>query len=177
MITIKNLHFQPFISKTDIEQRIQQLAEQINQDYAEKTPLFVAVLNGSFMFASDLMKKINIPCEITFVRVASYQLTASSGDVKEILGLKENIENRDIIIVEDIVDTGITMAEIRRQLLAKSPKSLKIATLLSKPTAHQVKMKLDYVGFEIENRFVLGYGLDYDGLGRNLAEIYVLASS
>jgi len=174
MLTINNKPFVPFISAQAIQTRVQELANQINQDYADKKPLLVVVLNGAFLFAADLMKSLTIPCEITFIRVASYTATESTGQLKQILGLNESIANRDLIVVEDIVDTGLTIYEVREQLRAQSPASIAIATLLFKPAAVRKLIDLRYVGFEIENRFVLGYGLDYDGLGRNTREILVL---
>jgi hypoxanthine phosphoribosyltransferase len=174
MKQIKDKQFVPFIEKETINERIKALGQQINQDYKGQNPLLIGVLNGAFMFIGELFKHIEIDCEITFIRVASYNSTESSGQVKQILGLKENIAGRPCIIVEDIVDTGLTMQEVLGQLAAQKPDSLKIMTLLFKPTALKVPLKIDYVGFEIENRFVVGYGLDYDGLGRNLDGIYVL---
>ena len=173
-IQVHDKHFEVFIEKSIIEKRIIELAFQINQDYEGKRPLFLAILNGSFMFAAELMKSVSVSCEITFLRVSSYQATESSGKVVEILGLTENIEGRDIIVVEDIVDTGLTMIEIKHQLLAQNPASLSIVTLFQKPEALKQPIDIQYVGFEIENKFVLGYGLDYDGLGRNLGDLYVL---
>ena len=174
MITIKDKTFVPFIPAQAIQERIQELAKQINQEYANKQPLIVVVLNGAFLFAADLAKHITIPCEITFIRVASYAATESSGQLKQILGLNENVEGRDLIVVEDIVDTGLTLRDVCAQLQAMGPASLSIATLLFKPAALKESLDLHYVGFEIENRFVLGYGLDYDGLGRNTQDIFVL---
>ncbi|MBN8822896.1 MULTISPECIES: hypoxanthine phosphoribosyltransferase [unclassified Spirosoma] len=173
-MTVNDKTFVPFIPAESIQSRIQELASQINQDYADKKPLLVVILNGAFLFAADLMKNLTIPCEITFLRVSSYKGTSSTGQLKEILGLTEPIANRDLIVIEDIVDTGRTLNDICEQLRAFQPSSLTIATLLFKPEALLKPMKLDYVGFEIENRFVLGYGLDYDGLGRNSADILVL---
>lgn len=154
--------------------RVQELARQINEEYANKEPLLVVVLNGAFVFAADLVKNLTIPCQITFIRVASYMATESGGQVKQILGLTDDIANRDLIIVEDIVDTGLTMTELCNQFRAKGPASIAIATLLFKPSALKQPLKLQYVGFEIENRFVLGYGLDYDGLGRNTPDLLVV---
>jgi len=173
-IQIHDKHFEVFIEKSIIEKQIIELASRINQDYEGKCPLFLAILNGSFMFAAELMKSVNVDCEITFLRVSSYQATESTGKVHQILGLLENIENRDVIVVEDIVDTGLTMIEIKQQLLAQNPASLSIVTLFQKPEALNQPIDIQYVGFEIENKFVLGYGLDYDGLGRNLTDLYVL---
>ena len=174
MKQIKDKYFVPFIEPKPLQARIKALAQEVNKDYAGKNPLLIGVLNGSFMFVGDLFKSIDIECEITFIRVSSYQSTESTGKVKQILGLKEDIQNRDIIIVEDIVDTGMTMQEILGQLASNNPASIRVMTLLFKPTALKVPLKLDYVGFEIENKFVVGYGLDYDGFGRNLDAIWVL---
>jgi hypoxanthine phosphoribosyltransferase len=175
-MTINDKTFVPFIAADTIQQRISELAGQINQQYAGKTPLIVVVLNGAFLFAADLMKRLTVSCEVTFIRVASYTGTGSTGQLKEILGLKESIEGRDLIVIEDIVDTGLTICDVCDQLNAKNPASLAIATLLFKPKALKKPVDLQFVGFEIENKFVLGYGLDYDGLGRNTDEILVLAS-
>jgi hypoxanthine phosphoribosyltransferase len=172
---VKDKHFTPFIERAQIEHRIAELGQQISADYADKFPLFVVVLNGAFMFAADLLKSITIPCEITFVRVSSYAKTSSTGQVREILGLKDPIEARHIIIVEDIVDTGLTMSELLFQLSVQKPESIQVATLLFKPAALKTPLNVRYVGFEIENRFVVGYGLDYDEQGRNLDAIYVVA--
>lgn len=174
MLTIKDKTFVPLIPAEAIQSRIRELAEKINQEYADKQPLLVVILNGAFLFAADLAKHLTIPCEITFLRVSSYKGTESTGQLKEILGLSESITGRDLILIEDIVDTGKTLSDICDQLRAKNPASLAIATLLFKPEALQKPLDLQYVGFEIENRFVLGYGLDYDGLGRNTANILVL---
>lgn len=174
MLTIKDKTFVPFISHDQLQHRIAELAGQINQDYKDTCPLLVVVLNGAFLFAADLMKNLTIECEITFIRVASYEQTSSTGVVKQILGLKESVANRHLILVEDIVDTGFTIANLRQQLLAQSPASLNVATLLFKPDALKENVELKYIGFSIKNRFVVGYGLDYDGLGRNAKDILVL---
>lgn len=175
MIHIRDKSFVPFLSVETLQSRIQELAAQINEDYRDKDPLFIGVLNGAFVFLSDLFKCIEIPCEVTFVRVASYQSMHSTGKVKQILGLQEDLKERHVILVEDIVDTGLTMQQITQQILGLQPASLAIVTLLHKPEALEAEIELDYVGFEIENKFVVGYGLDYDGLGRNLDSVYVLA--
>ena len=174
MLTINDKTFVPFIAAESIQTRIQELAQQINQEYADKKPLLVVVLNGAFLFAADLMKNLTIPCEITFIRVASYSATQSTGQLKQILGLSESVVSRNLIVVEDIVDTGLTMCDVCEQLRAQAPASIAVATLLFKPAALKKHVDLRYVGFEIENQFVLGYGLDYDGLGRNSKEILVL---
>lgn len=174
MLTIKDKTFVPFISAEAIQTRIQELAEQINQEYVGKKPLLVVVLNGAFLFAADLMKNLTISCEITFIRVTSYTATESTGQLKQILGLSESVANRELIVIEDIVDTGLTICEVCDQLRAQNPVSVAVATLLFKPAALTKQINLRYVGFEIENRFVVGYGLDYDGLGRNTKEVLVL---
>lgn len=173
---IKDREFSIFLGKNEIEQRIENIAEQINRDYEGQTPLFVAVLNGSFMFAADLMKKIQISAEISFIKLNSYHKTHSSGKVKELVGLDENIFGRHLIIVEDIVDTGLTIKHLLRELQELGPKSIEVATLLHKPEATVEDLRLQYVGFEIPNKFVVGYGLDYDGQGRNLNDLYSLVT-
>lgn len=177
MKQIKDKYFVPFIKSDALQSRIRELGQQLSKDYANKNPLLIGVLNGSFMFVADLFKNIDIECEVTFIRVSSYQSTESTGQVKQIIGLKESIQGRHVIIIEDIVDTGLTMQEVLGQMASMKPESIKIMTLLYKPEAIKVPLKLDYVGFEIENRFVVGYGLDYDNLGRNLDEIYVLSEN
>ena len=173
-IIVKDKTFEPFIDRSVIESQIVLLGQDISIEYKDKFPIFVVVLNGAFMFASELMKNISIPCEITFVRVSSYSKTQSTGQIREILGLKESIKDRHVIIVEDIVDTGLTMSELLFQLSVQKPESIQVATLLFKPSALKTPLNVKYVGFEIENRFVVGYGLDYDEQGRNLDAIYVL---
>ncbi|GAB3267817.1 hypoxanthine phosphoribosyltransferase [Larkinella harenae] len=175
MLTIKDKTFVPFIDQNKLKNRIVQLANQINQDYRDKEPMLVVVLNGAFIFAAELMTHLTIPCRVTFLRVSSYQQTASTGVVRELLGLSESLAGQDVILIEDIVDTGLTIQDVTRQLNEQEPASLAIATMLFKPEALQVNVTIQYVGFEIENRFVVGYGLDYDGFGRNTREIYVLA--
>ena len=139
-------------------------------------PLFLSVLNGSFMFTADLMKRVNIPCEISFVKLASYQGTSSTGKVKELVGLNEDIEGRTVVIVEDIIDTGFTMERLVETLRARNPKDIRIATLLVKPDKLQVKLDIDYVAMNIPNDFIVGYGLDYDGKGRNYRDIYTVVN-
>jgi hypoxanthine phosphoribosyltransferase len=173
-IQVHDKHFEILIEQSVLEERIANIAKALNDDFEGKRPLFLAILNGSFMFAAQLMKSITLDCEITFLRVSSYQATESTGKVLQILGLNEQIEGRDVIIMEDIIDTGITMVEIKKQLLAQHPNSLSIVTLFQKPEALKQHIDIQHIGFEIENKFVLGYGLDYDGLGRNLADLYVL---
>ena len=174
MITIHDKTFTPYISRETIETRIASLAEQINTDYKDKNPFFLVVLNGAFLFASELVKNIPLSCEMTFVRLSSYAQTESTGKVRQIIGLEESLTDRDVIIIEDIVDTGLTMHQLMQQVSDLKPRSVEIATLLHKPEAIKKPVALRYVGFEIPNRFVVGYGLDYDGLGRNLDALYVL---
>jgi hypoxanthine phosphoribosyltransferase len=174
MIQLKDKTFDVLISERQLLDRIQEMATQISLDYAEKSPVFLAVLNGSFMFAADLLKSITIPCEISFVKVASYTATHTTGKLTQLIGLSEEVTGRHVIILEDIVDTGITIEGILHDLQTKEPLSVKIATLLHKPEAYIKQVPLDYIGFSIPNQFVLGYGLDYDQLGRNLKDLYVL---
>jgi hypoxanthine phosphoribosyltransferase len=175
MVTIHDKVFEPFLSSLELSGRVDQLAIQINRDYEAQNPIFVVVLNGAFMFASDLLKKITIPCEVSFVKVSSYTQMGSSGTVKELVGLNRPVNDRQVIVVEDIVDTGLTMSRLVKQLSDAGARDVHVATLLHKPAALQLPLQLRYVGFEIENRFVVGYGLDYDEQGRNLDAIYVLA--
>ena len=156
-----------------LDEAVSTLATRLSADYAGREHLFEVVLTGAFMFASDLLKRMTEPCEIVFIRVASYEGTDSTGVVQEVLGLRENIQGRHIIIVEDIVDTGTTMHHLLPTLLAKGPASVEIATLFYKPASLRHELDLRYVALEIPNDFVVGYGLDYDGLGRNLPDVYV----
>ena len=172
VITNKDKSFKLFTEQEVIEENIRCIAGKINADLNGKNPLFVAVLNGSFMFAGELMKEVTIPGEITFVRLASYRGTSSTNQVKEVLGLNESIEGRSVVIVEDIVDSGQTMKSLLKQLRKLRPAEIQIATLLFKPAAMKEKIYLDYVALEIPNDFIVGYGLDYDGYGRNLKDIY-----
>ncbi len=174
IITVKDKSFKPFISEENLQEAVQKVANKINIDYQGKEPLFIGVLNGSFMFFSDLLKSINLSSTVSFVKLSSYQGIETTGQVNELIGLDESIEGKDVVVVEDIVDTGNTLEKIYGMLAEKKAKSIKIATLLYKPEAYKKSFSIDYVGVEIPNAFVLGYGLDYDGLGRNLSSIYVL---
>ena len=169
---IKDLQFKEFISKSKVQEQVSVLAAQINRDYKDKSPVFVPILNGSFMFAADLIKQIELPCRISFVKVSSYSGTASSGQLKTLIGLEESLFNQDIIIVEDIIDSGLTLQRIVEELKSLGTKSVEVVALLRKQTAREKPIELKYIGFEIENEFVLGYGLDYDGFGRNKEDIY-----
>lgn len=173
-ITLFDKIFEPYLPESLIQEKIKELADLLNVDYAGKKPLFIAVLNGSFMFASDLFKSIHIDAEICFIKLASYKGTKSSGHVITAIGLDTDVTNRHIIILEDIIDTGKTMHEFIPQLQNQHPASMKIAVLLHKPDATLFPVTIDYCCFSIPNRFVLGFGLDYDGYGRNLKEIYQL---
>lgn len=160
------------IPEERILQAVAAVANRINQDLKDDAPLFLGVLNGSFMFLSDLMKMVNIPCEISFVKVASYDGVASTGEIKQLFGLAENIKGRTVVVVEDIVDTGHTIQYLWSSLQSHQPKKVLVATLLFKPEAYAKDIPLDYVAIEVPNDFLVGYGLDYDGLGRNLKHIY-----
>jgi hypoxanthine phosphoribosyltransferase len=174
VINVHDKSFETYLSDEIIQQRVKELAVAINNDYSGKRPLFIAILNGSFMFAADLFKQLSIEAELCFIKLASYKGMKSSGKVVTSIGLEEDIFGKDVIIVEDIVDTGKTLHRFLPKLIHQQPKSLKIATLLHKSEATEYPLVLDYVGFSIPNKFVIGYGLDYDGLGRNLREIYQL---
>jgi hypoxanthine phosphoribosyltransferase len=174
LIRVHDKEFRPYLPADTIAASIQNIASAIDKDYAQKRPLFIAILNGSFMFASDIFKAITIEAEICFIKLASYKGTKSSGQVITAIGLDMEIYDRHVIIVEDIVDTGKTLHEFLPQLHHQQPASLKIAALLHKPDATVYPIAIDYLCFSIPNKFVVGYGLDYDGLGRNIKEIYQL---
>ena len=173
-IKIKDKTFKTFIPESEIQKRVAAVAERSNHDRAGKNPLMLAVLNGSFIFAADLMRYLTIPCEISFVKLASYQGTTSTGKIKEVIGINESLEGRDVVIVEDIVDTGATMKRMLETLGSRNPKSLHICTLLLKPGKLQVPLDIEYAAMEIPNDFIVGYGLDYDQQGRNLRDIYTV---
>jgi len=174
IITVKDKSFKAYISEENLQISVKNVASKINNDYKGIQPIFLGVLNGSFMFFADLLKSINLECTVSFVKLASYEGTNTTGKVNELIGLSESIEGKDIVIVEDIVDTGNTLVKLYDILSKGNPKSIKIATLLYKSEAYKKHHPIDYIGLEIPNAFVLGYGLDYDGLGRNLSSIYVL---
>ena len=175
MIQLHDKHFEAFISEKELDYAVQNLAKQIEDDFYDEVPIFVGILNGSFMFASDLFKQLSIDAEICFIKLASYKGTRSTGHVITAIGLDHDLYNRHVIIIEDIVDTGKTLNEFLPQLHHQHPASLKIVALLHKPEATKFPITIDYAGFTIPNKFVVGYGLDYDGLGRNLKEIYQLS--
>lgn len=174
IVTIRDKKFETSISSETIQQRIVALAAQIDQELKGQTPLFVCVLNGAFIFAADLFKRVKIDAEITFIRVSSYEGMKSTGTVKSIVNIPESIEGRVLVIVEDIVDTGDTAVYLLNELKKKNPAKIYFASLLLKPKALKQPVTIDYLGFEVPNDFLVGYGLDYDGLGRNLEDIYTL---
>lgn len=177
LVRVKDKDFELSIPADEILKAVHKLAARMNEDLKGQNPLFLCVLNGSFIFAADLLKKIDIDCGISFIKLASYQGTSSTGDVRTLVGLDEDINGRTIVIIEDIVDTGNTIVALVEQLTNLNPRDIKIATLLFKPEAYEKDIKIDYVALEVPNDFLVGYGLDYDGLGRNLESIYTLAST
>jgi hypoxanthine phosphoribosyltransferase len=174
IIRVHDKQFEPYLTANEIAARIKTLAGQLDKDYAGKRPLFIAILNGSFIFAADLFKELTMEAEICFIKLASYKGTKSSGQVITAIGLDTDLFGREVVIVEDIVDTGKTLSEFLPQLKHQQPASMKIVALLHKPEATVFPIPIDYLGFSIPNKFVVGYGLDYDGLGRNIREIYKL---
>src|SRR5687767_2176168 len=174
IIQVHDKQFEPYLAANTISERIKSLAAQLSADYAGKKPLFIAILNGSFMFAADLFKELTIDAEICFIKLASYKGTKSTGHVITAIGMDMDIFGREVVILEDIVDTGKTLSEFLPQLTHQQPATMKIVALLHKPEATVFPIKIDYLGFSIPNKFVVGYGLDYDGLGRNIPEILKL---
>lgn len=173
-ITINNKKFVKSLPNEEIQKHITKVAKQINEEWKGERPIFLCVLNGAFVFAADLVRKVKLDCDIAFVKLASYSGLSSTGHIREIMGLNIDVTNRVVIIVEDIVETGLTMSHMIETLKAQNPKAVRVATLLTKPDRLKVKVPLNYVAFEIPNDFIVGYGLDYDGLGRNLPDIYTL---
>lgn len=176
IVKIKDKTFQTSITEAEIKSRIKELAQQISQDMDGKTPLFLGVLNGAFIFAADLMREMTTPCEISFVKLASYQGTTSTGTIHEVLGINEDLSGRTVIIVEDIVESGLTMKRMIESIGTRNPASVHICTLFFKPEKLKEELNLDYVAFRIPDDFIVGYGLDYDGLGRELKDVYTLVS-
>jgi hypoxanthine phosphoribosyltransferase len=172
---ILDKEFEIFIPKEKIQLRIQELASDLSSKLEGKDPLFIAILNGAFMFASDLFKEIEIPARITFVKTTSYVGTETTGRVQQLIGLKEDISGQHIVLVDDIFDTGLTMQAVCEEMRKKNPASISVLTLLDKVSKHKTDLAIDFKGFEIPDKFVLGYGLDYNGYGRNLKDIYALA--
>ena len=169
---IKDVAFKKFISQPKIEEKVTELAAQISEDYKGKTPVLLPILNGAFMFASDLIKEITVPCRVSFVKISSYQGTQSTGQLKTLVGHEESLFNQDILIVEDIVDSGMTLEKIMLELRDRGAKTVEAVSLLRKKIAREKNIGVKYVGFELEEEFVVGYGLDYDGLGRNYRDLY-----
>ena len=169
---VHDLHFKPFLSESVIQTVVRNIATDLRRDYEGKVPLFIAVLNGAFMFAADLMKHYDAPCEITFVKLRSYSGTASTGNVRQLIGLEEDIRGRDVIVLEDIVDSGRTLSRFMPDLAALEPASLRLAALLTKPDSMEVPLEVHYTGLAVESHFLIGYGLDYDGHGRNSPAIW-----
>jgi hypoxanthine phosphoribosyltransferase len=175
VIQLHDKKFEIFIAEEEINFALEAMAKQIEADFFDDVPVFIGVLNGSFMVVSDLLKKYNQPCEVSFVKMASYEGTQTTNEVKQLIGINQNLEGRSVIIVEDIVDTGHTIEELKAIFKSHNVKHFKIATLFLKPEAYKKDIKLDYVGIRIPNKFIVGYGLDYDGLGRNLKDVYQLS--
>jgi len=174
VIQLHDKTFVPFISAQEIDFAIEQIARMVENDFVGEIPVFIGVLNGSFMVVSDFMKHYKGACELSFVKMASYQGTSSTNDVKELIGINQNLEGRSVVLIEDIIDTGNTLAELKAMLKAQNVKHFKIATLFFKPEAYKKDIKIDYIGIRIPNKFIVGYGLDYNELGRNLPEVYQL---
>jgi hypoxanthine phosphoribosyltransferase len=174
IIQVHDKFFKPFISEDRIQEQVSRIASEMNQKLAAKDPIFLGILNGAFMFASDLYKQLTFPCQITFLKLASYSGTQSTGSVKQLIGINMELKDRVVVVLEDIVDTGVTLETILMQLSGFQPAEIQVATFLYKPEATIRDVRLDYVGMEIPNDFILGYGLDYGGYGRNFKEIYQL---
>lgn len=177
MIKLHDLYFKPFISEKEIEVAVARMAEEIAKDLTDEIPVFVGILNGSFMFVSDFVKKYPKPCEVTFIKLASYEGVKSTDDIQRLIGLTQDLTGRTVVVLEDIIDSGKTLEEVHRIFKNEKVKELKIATLFYKPEAYKKDFKLHYVGIEIPNKFIVGYGLDFDGLGRDLPEIYQLKTT
>ena len=173
-LQVKDKTFAVSIPEAKIKEEIRRVAAEINRDMADKEPLFLPVLNGSFVFAADLLREVTIPCEISFIKLASYAGTHSTGEIREVIGLAKDITDRHVVIVEDIIDSGLTMAHMIDTLRKQNPASISVCTLLVKPLALKVEVPIDYCCMEIPNDFIVGYGLDYDGFGRNTKDIYTL---
>lgn len=169
---INDLSFEVMITREILQHRVNNLAAEISKDYQDKTPVLLPILNGSFMFAADLIREFKFPCKVSFVKTSSYAGTSSTGTIKTLIGLEESLFNQDILVIEDIIDTGLTLKNIVEELKALGTRSVEVAALFRKKPAREKGIQARYIGFELEDEFILGYGLDYDGLGRNLTEIY-----
>ena len=174
MIQLHDKQFVPFISAQEIDFAIATMAAQVEADFADETPVFVGILNGAFMVVSDFMKHYSKPCEVSFIKLASYEGTSTTNEVKQLIGINQDLAGRTVIVIEDIVDTGNTLVELKELFKKQNVKHFKIATLFLKSDAYKKDIKIDYVGIRIPDKFIVGYGLDYDGLGRNLSEVYQL---
>jgi adenylate kinase len=177
VIKLHDLYFKPFITAQEIDDAVTRMVNQIAEDLGDEIPVFVGILNGSFMFVSDFVKKYPKPCEVTFIKLASYEGVKSTEDIQRLIGLTQDLSGRTVVILEDIIDSGNTMDEVHRIFKNESVKDLKIATLFYKPEAYKKDYKLHYIGIEIPNKFIVGYGLDYDGLGRDLPEVYQIKTT
>ena len=175
LVRAHDLTFEPFISEEKIQNRVVELSQQITSDYKGKKPVFLSILNGAFIFVADLVRACDLTCETTFIKLSSYDGVKSTGNVTTLIGMDIDLKDRDVIVVEDIIDTGETLFQFLKELKKLEPASIKLASLLVKPEALQYDIHVDYKGFDIPNKFVIGYGLDYNGEGRNLASIYQLA--
>lgn len=173
-VSVRDKNFSISISEREIKQRVKEIATQISKDLKDSKPIFLAVLNGSFIFAADLLREIDIPCEISFIKMSSYAGTESTGMVKEVIGINDNLQGRTVVIVEDIIDSGLTIKELLASLEKHQPAEIRIASLLVKPNNLKVELDIPYCCFKIPNDFIVGYGLDYDGEGRNLKDIYTV---
>lgn len=173
-IVVKDLQFRTYIDKEQIDKRVKEISKELAHKHSYTTPLFLPILNGAFIFAADLLRCCSFPCEVSFIKVNSYEGTASTGQVQSIIGLNQSLEGRHVIVVEDIIDTGRTMAHLLQSLHLLNPASVELVALLFKPECLEVPVNIDYLGFEIPPKFVVGYGLDYGGFGRNLPDIYQL---
>ncbi len=174
MVQLHDKQFVPFITAEEIDSAIVKMVAKVEEDLGDETPVFVGVLNGSFMVVADFVKKYTKPCEVSFVKLSSYQGTSTTHEVKELVGINEDLSGRTVVILEDIIDTGNTLVVLKDMFAQQNVKTLKVATLFFKPEAYKKDIEIDYIGIRIPNKFIVGYGLDYDGLGRNLPEIYQL---
>jgi hypoxanthine phosphoribosyltransferase len=174
VIQLHDKEFVPFISAEEIDFALQRMASEVEADFADDVPVFIGVLNGAFMVVADFLKHYKKPCEVSFIKLSSYEGTSSTHEIKQLIGISQNLSGRTVVVIEDIVDTGNTLAELKRLFKEQDVKHFKMATLFLKPDAYKKDIKIDYVGIRIPDKFIVGFGLDYDGLGRNLPEVYQL---